>query len=110
MSYVVTVWVFKEKGLDADPGLREQVCAWLRSLDLDPELVALPLLVARHDGQYHLHATVRLLTPDGVFRVDYARNELVTEPVVIPLGPDKPELVQRQHDEWDARMRSEVDA
>lgn len=73
----------------ADPTLVPRWAEWVSSLGLDPNEL-LQDAVIRMDpatNQYVLHVTKIRRTPEGAHWIDEATMQLVSEPLIIPIGP-----------------------
>lgn len=70
-----------------DDGYHRRALAWIRSLGLDPRKIQPEWAVIRHGGFYELHVSEMQWDGRGKYVVDYARNEVVTVPVILSLGP-----------------------
>ena len=65
------------------PRRRDEVAAWLRTLDLDPERFALQLAVTEEPDGYRLHLTRYLLDEQGQKYLDVAADRPAQAPVVV---------------------------
>lgn len=91
-----------------DREVREPAMAWLRKQGLDPSLL-LPILVLLHtDEGYELHASQYVATATSGRVLDVARDQAVSAPVVLNLGPTRAQVPSflLQHLPAAARCRS----
>lgn len=82
-----------------DDAQREAAVEWVRSLGLDANELCPTIAICRDENGYELHVSRAVgdePAPGEIKapRLDVARNDIVTEPVVVPLGADAtwPEL------------------
>lgn len=70
-----------------DDGYHRRALAWIRSLGLDPRKIQPEWAIIRHGYYYDLHVSEMQFDTRGKYVMDYARNEVVTVPVILSLGP-----------------------
>lgn len=73
---------------------REAVTEWVRSLGIEPKDCAARAAIVAAESGWELHLSRYVRNDEGKIRVDRAREEAVTEPVIVPIGTERnwPEL------------------
>lgn len=71
------------------PDDREELIAWVKSFGVDPNDVREKGVILQGVEEYELHLTKYVRDEHGRIRIDRARDEAVTEPLVISLGRRK---------------------
>lgn len=67
-------------------GQRQAICDWLRSVGVDPALIAAGHI--RHTASgYDLHLIEHVVDEDGSTRIDPSTAEVVTRNRIVQLGP-----------------------
>jgi len=79
-----TVAVFDARYLR--PDRREELVEWIQSLDIRPADVLERGVILQGENQYELHLTKYIRNERGSIQLDLARDEAVTEPLVVELG------------------------
>jgi hypothetical protein len=84
---MMTVVRFNANELRADR--MSEVIEWVRSLGVEPEDV-LPIgVILGGESSYELHLSRFVRDEHGHMAIDQARDDIVTYPVVVDLGPER---------------------
>lgn len=67
----------------------DEVVGWVRSLGVVAEDVQPKCVICLRHGRYELHLSKMTRNEHGSAIIDYARNEVVTTPLVVDLGPGR---------------------
>ena len=84
---VMTVLEFDTRHMSTED--IRNVADWLTALGVVPKHVRTFGVVVRAASSYELHLSQFVLNEQGKKRIDLARNEVVTTPLVVDLGPTR---------------------
>lgn len=65
---------------------RAELCDWLTGLGVDPATVRPEFVIRKGEREYELHLTEFVLNENGRRFLDLVTEEIVTKPLVVPLG------------------------
>lgn len=66
---------------------REELIAWVKTFGVEPKDVRPKGLIRAGTSSYQLHLSKMPRDINGKLLIDEAKNEVVTEPLVIDIGP-----------------------
>ena len=89
MSFIPIVHLTTEQSGDLRADRREELCDWIRSLDIRPEDIRPSLLIEYGDTSYVLHLSRFIRNADGRLVLDRAANDVQSEPLLVDLGASK---------------------
>lgn len=89
MANMPGVWeVFRHHSLlTNDDGYHRRALEFIRGTGLDPAKIKPEWVIIRRGNLTELHVSEYVFAASGRYTMDYARNEPVTVPVIVPLGP-----------------------